>query len=117
MFSPKVRIPEGGVELDRWIYRKARGKSGQQPPVSIIATGAPEQDLHIADADTKALRGEMGAGSDKEQGPDDEVHVRKQRSEDPKTWKADDELGMFGALQTRRRAVDGRTAPSLSRWT
>ena len=89
----KVRIPEGGAEVHHWIYEKAKRKFGLHPPVSI--TEAIEQDFDLADADTQTLLSIMGAANDSDEGSDDEVLTRIPRSDDPRTWKAGDELEMF----------------------
>ena len=90
---PKVRIPEGGAEVHHWIYKKVRRKYGLHPPVSI--TEAIKQDFDLTDADTQTLLSIMGAASNNNEGSDDEVLTRNPKSDDPRTWKADDELEML----------------------
>ena len=91
--SLKVRIPEGGAEVHHWIYEKAKRKHGLHPLVSI--TEAIEKDFDLVDADTQALLRIMGGANDSDEGSDDEVLMCNPRSDDPRTWKADDELEMF----------------------
>ena len=105
--SLKVRIPEGGAEVHHWIYEKAKRKHGLHPLVSI--TEAIEKDFDLVDADTQALLRIMGGANDSDEGSDDEVLMCNPRSDDPRTWKADDELEMFmEPVDTEDGGDDGR---------
>jgi hypothetical protein len=94
---PKVQQPEGGAEVHQWIYEKVKRKFGLQPLVSI--TEPIEQEFDMSDADTQTLLSIMGGDTDDEAiGSDDEVILGNSRSEDPSTWRMDDELEIFTAL-------------------